>query len=326
MKRPPFPWSCGAARRLPGGNAEDTFRGALTRGYAIALCLALAAGAASEAEGKPPGPPAAKVLAGHGAVTVQLESGSAVSAKHGLQLAAGDLLRVPVGGAVVIELLGNQHVVRIDEELELRVNELALFGAPRTTASVADQLAQALTAEEKKNLPARMTGWYANASAADVPAPTDEGDGSARPVQPPAPASKPASPPTAPRDEAFGDKEAYGGRPAAQPPPKEQLSAERTHQAPPEKKAGAAAPVPAWATHADAKTLRTCLTGTLSKLLPNLQDRLGPTLELKYRPDGPGWRLALEGALPVPGCAVSWFRQHPPPRPAPGWTKLELPL
>jgi len=115
--------------------------------------------------------PVAHVLAGRGAVTVR-HGGEARAAVEGLALEAGDVVVVPVGGLLLLRVDHNEQVVRLDEDLELAVADIAAVKAPRTDRSVEAQLASLLTPRERESLSQqRLAGAVVRPVAAHVAAP-----------------------------------------------------------------------------------------------------------------------------------------------------------
>jgi hypothetical protein len=148
---------------------------------------------------------AATLVAFREAVRVKTGIGAVHDAKVDEQLKADDTVSVPRGGFALVQLVSNAQVVRLDEELELKVNELALFGAAKTEASLRLQMDALLSAEEKKGLNERMSGFYATAAAAETRGAQQE--------------EQKANAEAAPaRSRSFGKANAYGDQPAVAPP------------------------------------------------------------------------------------------------------------
>lgn len=326
-----------------GAHPGATVRAALTRSLSVAvaalLCsLPLGACAKAPAEGE-----VAKVVAVKGAVKIERSGAADRVAEAGVALLPSDTVKVPRGGLAVLQLAANGYLVRIDEELALVVGELALFGAPRTKVSAEAQLDALLSPEEKKGLNERMAGFYAATSAAEAQpsrhvkekaVASTESDtappppvAAARPpeeeapgpkTQPARPGPAPGSPPPAPAAVA----------PAEPPAEKKVLRTfgQNTGQVSPVGAGGSAKEAraePSWASAAQQAELKTCLWGHVNTL--GARARMGATISVRYRKGPDGLKLALEGALPVPACAVQWFASVPPPQ-TQGWTTIEVGL
>jgi hypothetical protein len=261
---------------------------------------------------------AAKVVAAKGDVRIVAADGKLRTARESRPLAADDLLKVPANGFLVIELVGNGHVVRIDEDLEMRVNQLALFGAPKARVGVVAQLDALLTAEEKKGLNERMTGFYATTAAADTqPSRSKEATSLAESAPEPRPAAPaPAGPPPAVTQaqpgavapSATGRSEGESGK-----PPSKELKMHDAGQG------------EAWQSPEGYKALRACLAKEVREL--GVGKAIGPALTIKYKSNGGTWRVVLEGALRIPPCAQDLFNKEPPPAtPNGAWRAFELEL
>lgn len=109
--------------------------------------------------------PAAQVVVLEGVVTAKA-GGVTVPVQPGTLLDASDQLLVPPGAWVSLLLLANEHVVRLDDDVTLRVNELALFDAPKASRSMSEQLESLLTRAERRRLHERVTGFHASLSPA----------------------------------------------------------------------------------------------------------------------------------------------------------------
>jgi hypothetical protein len=119
--------------------------------------------------------PVAHVLAGRGAVTVK-RGAEVRPAEEGLALEGADVLSVPVGGLLLLRVDHNGQVVRLDEDLELAVQELAAVKAPRSERTVEAQLESLLTRPEREALSQqRLAGGVVRPVAAHVAAPASRG-------------------------------------------------------------------------------------------------------------------------------------------------------
>jgi hypothetical protein len=148
--------------------------------------------------GRPPGVPAGPVVA-----RVHLRSGISsrirvdsveFPAETGTALTPNDEISTPPGEFLILSLT-NGYLVRIDEDLSLRVRDIVLLGAPPARESFAAQLDRLVTREERAQTE-RIAGSQARRSAADAvpaqsPAPPKFPRGSA--PRPPTPAPPPPS-------------------------------------------------------------------------------------------------------------------------------------
>ncbi|HEX2573796.1 MAG TPA: hypothetical protein VH877_29875 [Polyangia bacterium] len=166
------------------------------------------------AAGRPPaagtGPVAARVHLCGGTGSIVRASQTEFPAVPGLPLLRSDELRVPPSEFLVVAL-DNGYLVRIDEDLTLRVSDIVLLGAPRTQKSLAEQLDRLVTREEKAQAE-RLAGTQARRAAAE-----------SMPAQPQAPPPVvAASPPPSPRAGSTPPRVSRGlpvPAPAASPPP-----------------------------------------------------------------------------------------------------------
>ncbi|MGC4121863.1 MAG: hypothetical protein QM765_46245 [Myxococcales bacterium] len=114
-----------------------------------------------------------------------------------LEVQDGDTLRVPARSWLVLRILGNGYVVKVDEDLELPVKDLALLKAPPTTESLQAQLERMVSARE---IGADRVTAYQNRKVAGEGAKAEEnvrrkGMDSVGPAAPsPAPAAASAAP------------------------------------------------------------------------------------------------------------------------------------
>lgn len=107
------------------------------------LVLLLTSCSARGEERRPPGaaqgPAVADLVVVRGKGQVR-SAGAVFPAKEGLPLTAADELLVPVAGLMVVSLR-NGHLVTVDEDLELRVSDIALLKSNATAPSFEQQLA-----------------------------------------------------------------------------------------------------------------------------------------------------------------------------------------
>lgn len=268
-------------------------------------------------------------------------AGGTVPATEGLSFGRADTV-VAGRGAFAVLQLENGHLVRIDEELELPVERLALLAAPRARAGLRAQLDRLLTEEERRAGAQRIAGWEARLSAGEA-----LGAGGAqkkREAASPSGAGAPVPPgvaPESPAAEAGEPSPAAPDSPAPHRMPEE--DGRRKRQARPQplgKEAGWAqppvrAPVPAapsqprslaeLETIARAPEVRRCLVAELEATgLHPAQVTLLLRLE-----GGEIRRLALDEGLSLPACARPLLEPllgARPPGPQVGWLKIRLEL
>ena len=157
----------------------------------LTLLLSSLIARVSEGDGRPPGVPSDPVVArvhllgGNGA---RVRAGSVeFPAQAALPLTPDDEISTPPGEFLVLTLK-NGYLVRIDEDLSLRVRDIVLLNAPPARESLAAQLDRLVTREERAQAE-RIAGSQARRSAADaVPAqsnaPAKKTAGSASPPPP----------------------------------------------------------------------------------------------------------------------------------------------
>lgn len=99
-----------------------------------------------------------------------VRGGDTVPAAVDTVVYAEDLLVVGEDGFLVVGL-SNQWLVRVEEDLEVQVSELAGFGEPPTTLSTDEQLARLLTPEERDGWDGeeRIAGWHARLQSVSRP-------------------------------------------------------------------------------------------------------------------------------------------------------------
>jgi hypothetical protein len=203
-------------------------------------------GVAASAPSRPPaagaGPVVARVHLCGGTGSIVRAGQTEFPAAPALPLLRSDELRVPPSEFLVVAL-DNGYLVRIDEDLTLRVSDIVLLGAPRTRQSLAEQLDRLVTREEKAQAE-RLAGTQARRAAAESMPAQSQG------APPPVVA---ASPPPSPRPAASPSRVARGlptPPPAASPPPPPPIAA----PAPSPPAAGAAPPgAPAPSARAEAE-------------------------------------------------------------------------
>ncbi|MDF1563438.1 MAG: hypothetical protein P1V51_10350 [Deltaproteobacteria bacterium] len=190
----------------------------------LALTLLFVSGS-SEA-----GEPLAQVILVQGEVELQRPGQEPRALAVGTQLDGRDVIVTDFESFAILHLK-NGHLVRIDEELRLRVDKIALLGTTREAAPAARQLAALLYPEEEPlraealASAERTAGWHSRITAVEtVPAaPASKGARSSKkslsaarsvPMKPPArpaPSASPAPPPP-PREAAALEREEDSAR------------------------------------------------------------------------------------------------------------------
>ncbi len=127
-------------------------------------------------------------------------------------------------GAAAILHLRNNHLVRVDEDLQLNVADIVLLDAPASELDASQQLAELLYPEERQAIPGveqaeRVSGWQSRLRAGQSvgtvseedreEASDDAGSAAAAPAPEPEPESKPK--PTAPPLETSDEDPLAGG-------------------------------------------------------------------------------------------------------------------
>jgi hypothetical protein len=140
----------------------------------LALACQSSSGASSEA-GRPAqagqGEVVARVLLLEGTTQVTAANGFRFPARPGLPLVRTDLLEIaPGGGFLMLELVKNGYLVRLDEDTRLGLAEVVLLDAPPARVGLQEQLSRLMTSEELAR-GERLAGWHARMRAADSAAP-----------------------------------------------------------------------------------------------------------------------------------------------------------
>ncbi|MEZ4317727.1 MAG: hypothetical protein R3F61_09485 [Myxococcota bacterium] len=121
--------------------------------------------------GQAEGEEVAAVMLASGRASV-VHDGVSAPADVGVVLTRDDVLHTGPDGTILVHL-SNDHVVRIDSDLELAVSDLVMLDAPRATIEPGKQLADLLYPEERAGLGADLTraegvaGWHSRLTAAD---------------------------------------------------------------------------------------------------------------------------------------------------------------
>lgn len=257
--------------------------------------------------------PLAQVVLHDGTVTLTPAGGRAFGAQRGMQLAGSDTITVGVGAWVVVNILGNGHVVRLDDDLVLRVDQLAALKAPKQTQSLDQQLNRLVTVKEQDTAATRLIGWNASQSGANVPQSTktggmkdDSGGGSMKETSTKASAPK-DSPKPLPKPPRPADTEEAKPPPGATspPPPTPPIAPPIPTPTPsPEGGSDTAAPV------ADA-ALNACVLKSVQALGPEVLASFGDQLVLRVKLRDGAAVVQLPNGLPTPACATSWFYGKP---------------
>lgn len=122
-----------------------------------------------------PPQPVAQVVTATRDVAI-LRDGRRVGVTKDLRLLLTDTLDVPVGGVLFVQVLANGHVVRVDEDIQLPVKDLAALRLKKQGAATAvkDQVEALLTPKERVDLQPRLMGWFVSTTAANVPSVREE--------------------------------------------------------------------------------------------------------------------------------------------------------
>lgn len=269
------------------------------------------------------GPAVARVHLRGGTACQIRAAGKTFAAQVGLPLLASDEMLVPVGEFLVVSL-SNGHLVRIDEDIEMRVSEIVLLNAPPTRESLGKQLDRLLTREERIRSE-RISGVQARRQGADEmpaeslsmsrlkPSESRKADRSLSLSDPSPAAPEPVAAPPPPAPTAS----MAAGAPPPPPPP----APSRTRGMPPSpaKPTVAQGPIAPATEDAIAKieitkqpplqlpepaALQKCLRRAL---LPSIKQ---VTIELKLR-GGHIERVRLRGGLVTPACMSSLLLHKP---------------
>lgn len=120
----------------------------------------------------------AAVLLLQGDVEILDASGTRRAATLELGLVRSDTVITAEESAVILQL-HNDHLVRVDEDLELTVSDIVLLDATPTSVSPQDQLASLLYPDERGTMTGdseRIAGWHARMTAAYAPKAISEAD------------------------------------------------------------------------------------------------------------------------------------------------------
>ena len=301
---------------------------------ALTLCVCAALPVAEVP--RPGGPlkePVVQVLVSENEVNIEPGGGQPrFKALDGMLLKKSDVVVVGAGAWVALFILGNEHVVRLDDDLSLAVGDLALLNAPKQTRTVVQQLDTLLTARERSRNE-RLIGWHASQTAANtqpVQLLKATGGGESK-------TSKSVD--TARRwDEKETDKDMAPMKPGA-PPPKPTVGAAPPPPAPPPPPPPAVAQAqvrPTGGSEEPAKAkqktetrpidpaLQSCVDLSVAAWGPEVKAKLGTTLviQMKTKDGEPLVKLPL--GLPAPQCLGDYFKTRGTI--SPSWTTLTVPL
>jgi len=282
--------------------------------------------------------PVAHAVAGTKTVTV-VRGGKNLPIAVDMALLRTDLLKVPLHGFLLVKVDKNGLVVRIDDDLELRVSDIAVLDAEkRAESSLSDQVNQLLTPEERgQRGTARMVGWFVSPTAANVPTSVSAKDISLKKAphapdeEPPRPkeiaAAVAPSPPApalplaaAPVPEVNGPERAGSTEQKAEP-------RARSEELPRQDAAPGASSAPGKVVSSPPAVdpgLRACVDALVAPLSAAVRAKLGPTLSVQARRSDGVVRVFLEGALPVDACFQSWAEAQASL--SRKWTSFEVPL
>jgi hypothetical protein len=321
---------------------------------ALSACLValVVAGAASD--------PVARVVASTSNVTIGRARQSLPVAVD-IPLERTDTLHVPRHGLLLVKVEKNGLVVRIDEDLDLAVSDIAALDAEqKTSAALSQQVDALLTQAEKKSVGTeRLVGWFVSPTAANVvagatvPAPvesprptgggTPPGSRSGAAISksdepappPPGPAPKPTS-----SEVVVNSPRREPATPAASPPlqqppatpkddepvvkkkPQKDLLTEKKRGSLQDEERSEPSAQKVAGPQLDTAA-RACFADWAAQQPPAVRKRLADSLTVRLRRDEAGVRLFLEGALPPTACMQQWADAQPL---SDAWSTLEVPL
>lgn len=286
---------------------------------------------------RPGGPvtePAVQVLVIENDVQVDPGGGQQrFKALGGMVLQKSDVVLVGPGAWVALVILGNEHVVRLDDDLSLKVADLALLNAPKQTQSAVQQLDTLLTKQERQRTE-RLIGWHASQTAANTQpvkaAPREErtklklkatdsmkrdddmleGEVEEKERVTPAPPPPPPAPPPPPPNKV----PAPGGgskAPKFDPRPSKESVAQKP------------APPPAPAEPPVDPELQACIEGAVIGWGAEVKAKLGKRVLVSARQRDGEVVVRLPLGLPAPSCAAAYFKKRGV---SASWTNVPVPL
>lgn len=220
----------------------------------------------------------------------------------GTLLLGTDNLKVPPDATVALRLK-NGHVVRLDDDLELRVDQIALFKAPAKKDDPATQLDLLFSAEEKTSGQARLMGWNAGQTAANVKSSSEV---VARDESRPAPKATQKSRNAADEAEARADLPSSPPAAPAPPPPALRLAPGGGAMGGGGARGGGLA---VSALTSDEQLAR-CVADSLVVHGADFKRTLHGHLTLHLRNTPQRLHLHFGNYLPVPACAKDWAEAH----------------
>ncbi len=174
-------------------------------------------------------------LVGGAGVRIKAAVGTPFLPRPTMGLLRTDTVVVPASEFVIVHLTANNHLVRIDDDVSLRVSDIVLLHAPRTSESLSTQLDRMVSSDEKR-VAERIAGTYAGRSAGDA-APPEAGGGSSSVSKAEGKMSK--------KSRGGGAMADLDAAPAPRPAPRTTQSAPAPAAAPAPAPAAAAPPAPA---------------------------------------------------------------------------------
>ncbi len=281
--------------------------------------------------------PAAQVVLVHGQVVLPRGTMPIVLTR-GMLLDRTDVVRLGQEAWVALLLLNNGHVVRLDDEMSIAVETLALFKAGPVKEDAQSQLDRLLSKRERDGLGSeRLIGWHQGLAAANTVAAKSSkkaAEGARKQAVPADDFSFEGSEPNG-RTIAAAAK---GGPPAHRPP-----GAPSTTPAPPpaaEPPASAAPPPPppgdlsrrdrpaAPAAQPPLSVdagLKRCVAQVAAALEAPVREALGTAVTLRFRLRDDEAQVSTGGALPLHPCLVAWAHAHRAQL-DPTWEPLVVPL
>lgn len=287
--------------------------------WALALVLA---GLPLKVETRPGGDPkdaVAQITLGNGKVTISTGKAS-FPAKVGYVLAASDSVEVAADAWVTLALK-NDHVVRLDDELTVKVESLAMLKASRQTRTYKEQLDALVTPGEQEGA-LRLAGWHATVMAANVPSTVassddlmdlDEAVGGPRKEV--SRSKKQDRPPAETREKTEEQRPEPGEMAQKTNAPRAVQNTAPVVASPPSPGAAPAPPPPPSAppprpAFALDPELTSCVEGQLKPLGPEFKKALGANVTLKARRKSGALQVRLGVGLAPSACVIAWVKQR----------------
>lgn len=249
---------------------------------------------------------AVQVLLSEQDVSVEPGGGQqAFQAARGMLLQQSDRIVVGPGAWVALAILGNQHVVRLDDDLSLQVSELALLNAPKQSQSAVQQLDALLTKQERERTE-RLIGWHASQTAANTqPVQLLKRDSGG------AQKSKAAFPEDFQKEEQASDV------------PSRRVSVPAAASPRPSPVPSAPPPPPGGPGDIDPE-LQACIDGAVAAWGAPVKAKLGGSLLVSAKLREGELLLRLPLGLPPPACLAVWFQKRGGL--SAHWTNVTVPL